>query len=297
MVNSNSNSPSRSRLWLASILNPALDADSSDLPARAPASASGRSLRNTVHRCRICARPRQRAQPSRHAGATLHRRRLPAHRGRRSTAKEQRRQEETTCSPSDARSSPPHSRARNLHQLRPREAPRCDPRGPAPTPAPAVQDTAPRIVHLPATPFPPLASDVPARLRPLPSALRARGAWARPPRPARRPGYALPASLSHERLLRTYPRRHRRTDAPRSLRRRRGREQHLRVQLVCLRLGHGCAEQPRFRVQSAHLCRRGRARCARPRRGHKCTAPRHRRLPSASHPRPCKRLRYHACAA
>ncbi|KAJ6549283.1 hypothetical protein DFH09DRAFT_1502736 [Mycena vulgaris] len=51
IVNSNSNSPSRSRLWLASILKPAVDADWTDThmhPAPAPACVpAGRSLRGT----------------------------------------------------------------------------------------------------------------------------------------------------------------------------------------------------------------------------------------------------------
>ncbi|KAJ6549312.1 hypothetical protein DFH09DRAFT_1087063 [Mycena vulgaris] len=196
MVNSNS-TVVRPRFWLASILNPALGALT---PSSSQRSARKQLVRTQpsqhpiplLHPRRMSAPPRQ---PSRHTGAALPRRRLPAHRGRCSTTTEQRSQE-SPHAPRPTRALPRRIRARHLHQLRPREAPRLRPHEDPhlhllprhkQKPASSVpQRPLPHHLHLRHPTF-----AVRARVRRLPSVLRVRGAWV-PTAPARRPDYARP---------------------------------------------------------------------------------------------------------
>ncbi|KAJ6549267.1 hypothetical protein DFH09DRAFT_1281470 [Mycena vulgaris] len=186
--------PSRSRLWLPSVLNPAVDADSTGQKphsAPAPSSASGRSLRDTQPLPSIGA-----AFPPIAAIA-----RLDSHRATEVDGERTLPAIRALFPAIFARAAPVPATLQGLAPPTVRDAAR----------APAITARAqPRILPPPADPFPTApTSAVRARLRPLPAGLRARGRWARPPRAERRPDYTraqmLQRSYDPHGLLAAHP--------------------------------------------------------------------------------------------
>ncbi|KAJ6473939.1 hypothetical protein DFH09DRAFT_1474039 [Mycena vulgaris] len=172
------------RLWLARILNPALDADSMDThthPAPAPAissadpppsAPSGRSLRDT--------------QPLPPIGAAFPP--VPRLESRRAQDENSSLRAPRALFPSAFTRAAPHQARSRAYQVRSVVG------GTAAYSTRGDEAPMPRILHPPPPPPPtpsplPPAPTIRTRLRPLPAGLRARGVWARPPRAALRPDY------------------------------------------------------------------------------------------------------------